>query len=189
MLLAKGNSGGGGNRQLPEKGVHNAVCSKVFDLGMHPNTFDTSKSDQQKCMLVFELEALIEDEASEYFGKRLLQHAELTVSLNEKATLKRFLESWRKKEFTQQEIDEGFDIHKLVGVQCTLNIIHKTAKTSGKERAEVDAIMPALKNAPMMNPELPKNWCPDWIKTKISAGDGAEGDVSTPTTFEDDVPF
>ena len=187
MIVAKDK--GGGDRQLPTAGVCNAVCSKAFDLGMQSNNYNGEMSYQHKCLLVFELEETIADEASEYFGKRLLYHLEVTLSLNEKAKLRGYLESWRGKEFTPKELQEGFDLEKLLSVQCTLNIIHKTAKSSGRPYAAVSSILPALKDAPMMNPELAKDWCPDWIKTKIAAGDGAEGDVSESKDFDDDVPF
>ena len=185
MIVAKDS--GGGDRQLPKAGICNAVCSKAFDLGMQSNDYNGEMSYQHKCLIVFELEETIADEKSEYFGKRLLHHAELTLSLNEKAKLRKYLQSWRGKDFTPKELQDGFDLEKLLSVQCTINFIHKTSK-AGRERAEIDTIMPASKDAPMMNPELAKDWCPDWIKTKIAAGDGAEGDVSE-RTFDDDVPF
>ena len=48
---------------------------------------------------------------------------EYTVSLNEKANLRKDLESWRGKEIQPTEL-EGFDMTNLLGVQCTLQIMH-----------------------------------------------------------------
>lgn len=47
-----------------------------------------------------------------------------TLSMNEKANLRKMLQSWRGKAFTEEEAT-AFDITKLLGLPCMLNIIHK----------------------------------------------------------------
>lgn len=46
-----------------------------------------------------------------------------TVSLGDKANLRKDLESWRGKTFTEDEIRNGFDISKVVGASCMLSIV------------------------------------------------------------------
>ncbi|MHA1379626.1 MAG: hypothetical protein ACTSRG_14730 [Candidatus Helarchaeota archaeon] len=45
------------------------------------------------------------------------------MSLHAKATMRKFLESWRGKKFTKEEL-EGFDLQKILGKPCQLQIIH-----------------------------------------------------------------
>jgi hypothetical protein len=49
---------------------------------------------------------------------------DFTLSMYEKANLRKVLESWRGKAFTNEQA-ESFDITALVGKPCLLNIIHK----------------------------------------------------------------
>ena len=186
-LVAKDNGGGGFNRQLPTPGLHHAVCSKAFDLGLQAESYNGESSTRHKALVVWEIDELIDDENSEYNGKRLLVHREYTLSLTEKSRLREHLESWRGKEFSDKELADGFDITKLLGVQCQLMVMTKTSK-AGNQYAVVQSVAPAGKTPPLMNPELPDDWCPEWIKKKIAEGVGAVGDVAD-QTFDDDVPF
>lgn len=53
---------------------------------------------------------------------------EYTLSLHEKSSLRKMLASWRGKDFSQDEA-KSFDITKLIGVACMVNIIHKPTKS------------------------------------------------------------
>ena len=81
---------------------------------------------------------------------------EFTLSLHEKASLRKFLESWRGKGFTEQEAAH-FDVSKLLGKPCMLNIIHKT-KLDGNIRADISSVSPIPKGlscpAPVLFPVL-----------------------------------
>ena len=68
---------------------------------------------------------------------------EYTISMNEKANLRKDLESWRGKAFTEKEA-ESFDITKLLGVAGLLNVIHKQGK-NGNTYAVVSGISPVPK--------------------------------------------
>jgi CO dehydrogenase/acetyl-CoA synthase delta subunit len=70
-----------------------------------------------------------------------------TLSMHEKASLRRDLGAWRGKPFTEEEAAE-FDVSKLVGAYCMLNVTH--SETNGKTYSNVTGITPlpgALKNA------------------------------------------
>jgi hypothetical protein len=187
-IVAKDSGGGGFQRELPEPGIHHAVCSKVFDLGMQAESYNNENSWRHKALVVWELDQTIEDKESEYYGKRLLVHNEYTVSLNEKSKLRKHLESWRGREFTDEELMHGFDIEKLIAVQCQLNIVIRKSG-AGRDYSRVESVAPAGKNAPIMTPELPEDWCPDWIKQKIAEGKGAGGDVSKREFEDEEIPF
>jgi hypothetical protein len=53
---------------------------------------------------------------------------EYTLSMHEKSNLRKVLASWRGKDFSVEEAG-SFDITKLLGVPCMLNIIHRPGKS------------------------------------------------------------
>jgi hypothetical protein len=98
--------------------------------------------------------------------------------MNEKANLRKDLESWRGKGFTETEAD-SFDITKLLGVACLLNVIHKAGK-NGNTYAVVSGISPVPKGMTCPKQENPtfelsySNWddkkfalLPEFIKEKM----------------------
>lgn len=70
-----------------------------------------------------------------------------TVSLHEKATLRKELAAWRGKDFTDEEA-RGFDVSKLIGAYCMVNVT--SSETNGKTYSNVAGLTPlpgALRNA------------------------------------------
>lgn len=112
--------------------------------------------------------------------------------MHENATLRRDLESWRGKAFTEEQA-ESFDITTLLGIPCMLNVVHKTAK-SGNEYALIFSIsrMPKkIECAPQINASFEFNFqehfdkfesLPDWLQDKIKLSDEykAKGLIATP---------
>jgi len=62
--------------------------------------------------------------------------------LHEKSALRKDLESWRGKKFTRDE-EMGFDIERLIGVNCLLNITHN--EVGDRTYANIVSIMPLAK--------------------------------------------
>ena len=156
------------------RGVYHAVCYAMIDLGTQYN--EMYGNEQHKCWVSWELP----EERMEYEGEnrpRVISKF-YTVSLHEKSNLRNDLESWRGKAFTVDEL-LGFDISKLLGANCQINVIHKTNK-KGQTRAQVGSIMPLSRNMQKKQPEneklyfswedhghdLPEN-LPDGIKSMI----------------------
>ena len=70
-----------------------------------------------------------------------------TVSLHEKAGLRRDLAAWRGKDFTEEEA-KSFDVAKLIGAYAMVNVT--TSDTNGKTYTNIAGLTPipgALKNA------------------------------------------
>jgi hypothetical protein len=136
-------------------------------------------------------------------------HKEFTLSMNEKATLRKMLESWRGKSFTEDEA-KAFDITKLLSKPCMINVIHKTS-SSNNTYADISSIAtlpkglecPAQVNASI---ELSfDNWngalfdsLPDFLKDKIKKSKEYSamtmpGHTETPQAKSnddgDDLPF
>jgi hypothetical protein len=69
-----------------------------------------------------------------------------TVSLDNRASLRRDLESWRGRKFNPAEL-EGFDLRKLLGAAALLQVVHETSK-EGRTYAAVASIMALPKGTP-----------------------------------------
>lgn len=102
-------------------GVYIAVCTKVIDLGIQYNERFNKSSRQVKILwnIVGETIEINGEEMPRQINK------DFTVSLDERSTLRKMLQSWRGKPFTAEEL-QGFDLKKLLGASCQLQLIQKT---------------------------------------------------------------
>src|SRR5689334_21178594 len=82
------------------EGTHQAVCVDVIDKGMQPNKFKDGAL-QHKIDIAWQIDEARED------GKRFVVYKRYTLSLNEKANLRKDLETWRGRPFTRDE-EMGF---------------------------------------------------------------------------------
>lgn len=122
-------------------GLHQAVCVDIVDMGVLEVTYGGKTKKQRKIRLVWQIEETMED------GRPFIVQKRYTASLHEKATLRKELESWRGKPFTDEEL-AAFDMERLLGVNCQLNIQH--AIKGGETYANVVSIVPLGKNMPKM---------------------------------------
>ncbi len=182
-ILAKDNNGGGGDFTPAPAGLHNAVCVDVIDLGMQtmPATPQYPASTKHKVRVVWE----IDEEMPE--GRRFAVGKPYTLSLNEKATLRHDLESWRSRPFNAEELN-GFDVEKLVGAPAMVQVIHKPG-TKGGTFANVVAVTPL----PRGMPKLARR---DYTRSKrdveMSEAAAQQPAARAPEEFQatdDEVPF
>lgn len=193
----------GGDFKLASAGTHIAVCNMVIDLGLQP----TGYGPKHKVFFRFELP----DETMEVErdGKRVTVPmaigANFTVSLSKKATLRSFLESWRGKPFTADEL-KGFDLVNVLGHACQVNVVHESAD-NGNTYANIKAVMPIprgmekpkavnplLKYSPDDSKDFDK--LPEWLQKKIKEqiSDTPEDHPSNNAPhgndgFDDGIPF
>lgn len=113
-------------------GTWAAVCVDVVDLGMLKVSFGGKDKTQHKIRIVWQISEVRPDNKPFEVSKRY------TLSLHEKAGLRKDLESWRGKPFSQSEL-EGFDVETVLGVPCMLNIIKQ--EKGADTYANVTAIM------------------------------------------------
>lgn len=114
------------------EGTWMAVCADVVDLGM----VETMYGNKHKIRLVWQLEP---EAGKTSEGKPLDARARFNLSLHEHSSLRPFLEAWRGKKFSAEEL-KGFDLEVLIGVCCQLQILHEVK--GDKTYANVTAIMP-----------------------------------------------
>lgn len=149
-FLAK-DSGGGDFKKVPP-GVYIGRCYSLIDLGTQLSSGQYGEKMQHKIKISWELFG--EDEAGQPLtvlveGKEmpLTISKNYTVSLHEKAGLRKDLSAWRGKDFTEEEA-KAFDVSKLLGAYCMVNCT--VSETNGKTFTNVAGLTPlpgALKNA------------------------------------------
>lgn len=133
-------------------GSYIARCYLLVDMGEQLSDGKFGQSVQHKIRLGWEVFG--EDETGapltvEMDGvqRQMTIGKTYTLSLNEKAGLRKDLTSWRGRDFTPEEL-EGFDITNILNVYCMLNIT--TSEKDGKTYTNISAITPlpsALKNS------------------------------------------
>jgi len=139
MPIIATNSGGDFKQILPPQGNHTAICVRMIHVGTTTNEYLGEKKRQNRVRLYFELsheKAIFNPENGE---ENFMVSKEYTLSMHEKATLRKDLESWRGKAFTEDEA-KAFDITKLLGIPCMVNIIIKTHETTKNTYAQIASI-------------------------------------------------
>jgi len=132
-------------REYPDTGNQIARCIQVVDLGTHDKEWQGKKSKQRQVMLVWELEQKMTGEHDEqYKDKPFVVNWRGTLSIHEKSKLREFLEGWRGRSFTDDELDE-FDLRNVLDKPCLLNLIEKKSDDKKKTYINVKSISPLMK--------------------------------------------
>ena len=171
MLIAKDTTGDKFPKlPLPEAGTTQAVCCAVWDLGLQKSSYMGEEKIQHKIIIAWEIVEKINAPESEYHDKPYMLNKKYTLSLGDKANLRKDLESWRGVPFNENELKSGFDLERLYGVNCFIGIKHEPDRNDpSKIYANVTAILPLPKGMEKITPlrardELP----PKWVQEKIS---------------------
>jgi hypothetical protein len=151
-FIAK-DTGTSGSYTPTPPGVYLARCWRLVDLGTQLSTGQFGEKQVHKIRLDFELFGETED------GQPLIVNIDgkempmtigttMNVSLHKKSGLRKLLEQWRGRPFSEQEAD-GFDVSKLLGAYAMVNC----TQSEGKENriytniAGLSPIPGALKNS------------------------------------------
>jgi len=142
IATAKGSD----NFEPVPAGVHNAICAFVEDVGMeYSELYD---KEHHKVVVCWEINVPMSD------GRPYMISKSYTVSLSDKSNLRKDLEGWRGKKFTDEEL-KGFDLEVLRGKQCQLHIMHNDK--NGRTYANIQSVLPASKDVKLsiVNQEPP----------------------------------
>lgn len=137
MGLIARDTGGGADFLPPPEGSFLARCVKLIDLGTQYS--ERWNKSNRTIMVSWELPTELM-EGGEFHGKPYLVSKRYTLSLGEKANLRKDLESWRGKKFTVDEL-KGFDLEAVLGAPCMLSIVHNASEATGRTYANVSAVM------------------------------------------------
>jgi hypothetical protein len=114
-----------------------ARCVDTVDLGECVVTFaNTPEQLIHKCALVFRTGELNAEN-----GKDIDIAQEFTVSMNEKANLRKFLEAWRGKSYRAEQVQAGVPLDKLVNQWALISVDQKQS-AKGRTYSVIKSISP-----------------------------------------------
>jgi len=140
-------SSAGSFTPTPE-GQHLMVCSRIVDLGTQPGSA-MYPAPKRKIRIFWEIpDERIEIEGEDGTKRDLpvLHSEQYTASFNEKANLRKTLEAWRGKPFTEEDFSgppNGFHLSRLIGIPAMAQIVHE--HKDGKTYANINSIMKPVK--------------------------------------------
>jgi hypothetical protein len=198
LTLPVGGSGSGDFKRAPA-GSHIAVCNLVADCGLQPGS-QAFPSPKRKVYIRFEIPA----ERVEYEKDGKPVEGPLTIgsfytaSMNEKATLRKHLEGWRGKKFSDDEA-ATFDVSVLLGKACMLSVVE--SESGGKTYSNISGIgsLPKGMQAPQAENQLlyfdddsnPADLekLPKWLREKIESQLQPSRPAANESHAGDDDPF
>lgn len=179
MSMIASDNGGQVIEKL-ENGVYTAISSAIIDLGLQRN--EQFGKIQRRFMMIWN----IVGEEVEINGEKQPRtiSKEYSFSLNEKSTLRKDLQAWRGKPFSEEEL-QGFNILAVLNKACQLQIILE--EKNSKKYNNIAGIMSlpkgssiqALEDTYYFDMEEPKSWenyckIPGWIQEKIKKAENLE---------------
>jgi hypothetical protein len=195
-------------KEVVPAGTHIARCYAMIHVGTQEFEWQGEVKSADKVRVSFELPNEMRTFGNE--EKPMVIDKEYSLSLHEQSNLRKDLETWRGKAFTNDEL-AMFDITKLLSKTCLLSIIHAETK-AGKTYPKITAISKMTKGTTcedQINPTFQFNYedsfdtqwlsdtCPSWLAetikntpeydNRISQLEGAEFDKQTQKG--DDLPF
>lgn len=195
------------NTVLAPAGNHIARCYSMVHIGTLDDEYMGQPRKTNKVRLTWELPNEKHIFREENGPEPFVVSKEYTLSMGEKSNLRKDLESWRGKAFSEDEA-KAFDVTVLTGVPCMINVIHKDSST-GKTHARVTGVTPLPKGIDcpeQINPSFEFNFdegfenlesLPDWLKDKIKSsyefkskmGITQAEDIKSTEDEDDDLPF
>lgn len=174
----------GVTRELIPAGNYLARCYQMIHLGTIQEVIMGEPKTLNKVRIGWELPDERRVFKSENGEQPFVISKEYTLSMHEKSNLRKMMASWRGKDFTEKEC-EAFDITKLLGACCMLNVIHKASKRDAskvyEEIAGVTPLPKSVKCPPQENANIVLqyddfdyevfNKLPDFIKNKIKTSE------------------
>lgn len=197
-LMAK-DKGGGDFTPIPED-LHLAICYGIWDLGSQFTHF--SDHPVHKVVIIWEIpncRGEFERDGKKVNLPRVISK-NYTLSLHEKANLRKDLESWRGRKFSEEEL-KGFDLKKLLAVPCQIQVLHNIK--DDKTYANIGAIIKAPVGTKLTpenplaffsfedNMGIPDN-TPQWIADLIKKAEeyiGEHRDEHNGEKNTEDIPF
>jgi len=166
-ITAKNN---GNNFELTPAGNHIARCYSMVEIGTVKEEFKGEVKNLHKVRITWELPLELRTFNPDKGEQPFSISKEYTLSMHEKAVLRKDLSSWRGKPFSEDEA-KAFDITKLLGIPCMLNVVHIVSSKSGNAYANVAAITPMPKGTqcpPQINDNFEFNYS-DFEDTKFQS--------------------
>ncbi len=174
-----------GNFKPHSEGQCAVLCVDVVNLGTKVEEYPGQPvREVDKAVLVF-----ASGERQEEDDSLVLVTAEMTLSMNEKANMRRFLESWRGKSYTAEQADEGVPLEQLQGQAALVSIEHVITKRNRKF-AKIKSVSPLPKAMDALSNEILEEYTrpPFFEDRKKEYADGVRKYRAEVGVAPDDVP-
>ena len=140
--------------ELLAEDTYQVVCYAVYDLGtwFHEGLYP---GNRREVVLIFEIPSERIDVEDSEGKKQNLPRAiskRYTFSMSTKANLRKEMETWRGKGFSDLQAAD-FDFNSLLGANAIIQVIHKQSKDGEKTYAQIASITKLLKNMETLKPE------------------------------------
>ncbi len=142
------SEGATGTYTPPEAGTFTARCIGLIDLGTQTAVYEGESKAARKLLMQFEV---TDTDNRRSDGSAHILSKRFTASLHPKAALRGFLEAWRGRPFTPEEL-RGFDLKTVLGAPALVNIVQ--AEKAGKVFANIAGAMKLPKGMPAPAGEL-----------------------------------
>lgn len=157
MAIIAKSTGESTQRELIPAGTYVARCYSVVHLGHVTQKYLGEEKVVDLVRFTWELPTELKCFSADKGEQPCAISKEMTFSLNEKSNLRAMLNAWRGKALTEDEA-KAFDLAKLIGAPCMLNIIHQPSKSNPEKVYErIAAVMPMMKGMtcpPQVNPSM-----------------------------------
>ena len=183
MAITATNSGSNKDFEPIEAGTYAARCISMIEIGTITEQFQGEEKRMRKVRITWELPTETKVFKEENGEQPYVVSKEFTLSMHEKATLRKYLQDWRGQAFTEAEA-KAFDISVLLGKPCMLSVTHKVSEKNGKTYAEiagVSKLMKGLECPPQINPTTELSYdnfvwdtynnLPQYLRDKIASSE------------------
>lgn len=138
------------NFKLPPAGTHVAILLSIVDLGTQESSYKGEPKHLRKLRFTWELPYEKDQFGEDPELRPFVVSKDYTLSMGDKAAMRKDLESWRGKPFTDEEA-KSFDEKKVLGKPCQVTILHKT-NDKGKTFANVTGVVNISKGTTVPEP-------------------------------------
>lgn len=179
IIISESSGGNFAERKPLEAGAYPAVCDMVVDLGVQQSPgglYAPKRSVLLRFQIPSERVEITRD--GQTVDLPAVISRTLGLSLNEKATLRQLLQSWRGRAFTQEEL-KAFDLVNVLSKPAFINVTH--AVKGDRTYANLSTIMPLPKGMPAPELEGEALWytpddhdfttfgkLPQWVQDKVN---------------------
>ncbi len=152
--------GAGGTPIAPiEAGVYHGVLVGIYDIGTQPSTYLGQETQKRKGVVVWELVGLrisgTDPQSGESYDRPRTLSSRYTLSMGDKAKLRRDVEAVQGKRMTREEAAK-FDLSSLLGMNAQLQIT--TRPVDGKVYTDIQSVMALMKGQKPVEPETTPAW-------------------------------
>jgi hypothetical protein len=155
MAIIAKSSGETTQRELIPAGTYLARCYSMVHLGTVKQSYLGEDKWTNLVRITWELPTELRCFNAEKGEQPCAISKEVTLSMNEKSTLRALLTGWRGKAFSDEEAKE-FDVAKLLGKPCMISIFHQASKSNPEKSyeriASISPVMKGMECPPQINP-------------------------------------